>query len=213
MSELNNPPEPMSRRALMRVAGSTVAAGGALKGAVAKSPAKSAPGEQRVPARSPVEWLKGRASRGGDASALAGAPTGGQHRLTSLINPEEGIKVAKLNKQIGWSVQIKPTGYRGIPIYTVHNLSLSLDSRAIDPETIVFVYNNTAYKPGGLKDLIGMQWWVFDWATLFVPGPISPGEHEVEVRFEYANTYFKGTASNGAKVRLRLSDQMDYLCL
>ncbi len=212
MSELNSE-KSMSRRALMRVAGPAVAAGGALKGTPAKSPAKSAAGEQRVPARSPVEWLKGRASRGGDASALAGAPTGGQHRLTSLINTEEGIKAAKLNKQIGWSVQIKPTGYRGIPIYTVHNLTLSLDGKAIDPEAIVFVYNNTAYKPGGLKDLIGMQWWVFDWATLFVPGPISPGEHEVEVRFEYANTYFKGNASNGAKERLRLSDQVDYLCL
>jgi hypothetical protein len=199
---------------LILTAGALGGGASALSGFAQSAANKATPtGGARVPARSPLEWLPKRLTRGGDASALAGAPTGGQHRLTSLINLEEGIKIAKLNKQNGWSVQIKPTGYRGIPIYTVKDLTLSLDGNAVDPDTITFVYNNTTYKPSELKNLLGMQWWVFDWATLFVPGSISPGEHEVEVHYNYANTYALGTATNGAKERLKISDEMDYLAL
>jgi hypothetical protein len=190
--------------------GGAMASSGFAQSAASKA---TSTGGARVPARSPLEWLPKRLTRGGDANALAGAPTGGQHRLTSLINVQEGIKIAKFKKQAGWSVQIKPTGYRGIPIYTVKDLTVSLDGKAVDPNTMIFVYNNTAYKPSELKNLLGMQWWVFDWATLFVPGSISPGEHEVAVDYNYANTYNAGTATNGAKERLKISDEVAYLAL
>jgi len=169
---------------------------------------------QRIQARSPIDWLPKPVERGGDAAALAGAPTGGQHRLTGFINLEEGLKVAKLNKKMGWSVQIKPTGYRGIPLYTVSSIKVTVDGKAVDPNGIVFVYNNTAYSIDRLKELQGMQWWVFDWATLFIPGTLSTGEHEIDVRMAYANTYGMGTATNGAAAKLVLNTaNIDYLCL
>jgi len=59
-----------------------------------------------------------------------------------------------------------------------------------------------------------MQWWVFDWATLFVPGEMAAGEHEVEVRMTYANTYFVGDASMNDKLRLTYQgDEVAFLCL
>ena len=213
MTEPNNPNNHVSRRSVIRAASAAIAVGSVMKSGLAQTPSSSAELPRHVPARSPLDWLPKRAERGGDASALAGAPTGGQHRLTSLINLEEGIKLAKLNKVTGWSIQIKPTGYRGIPLYTVFDLTVSLDGKPIDPNSIIFVYNNASYKPSELKNLQGMQWWVFDWATLFVPGSISKTDHEVEVHYKYANTYFKGTATNGAKETLKFNEDMDYLCL
>ena len=152
--------------------------------------------------------------RGGDANAIAGAPNGGQHHLTSFINNEAGLTSAKLNHKLGWAVQIKPSGYRGIPIYTVHDLRVNVDGRPVDISTITFVYNNTLYRLDQLKDLLGMQWWVFDWATLFVPGPMESGEHEIEVRMKYANTYVLGEAEMAEKVRLTLNpNEVALLCL
>jgi hypothetical protein len=203
----------LTRRSLIQGASASIAAGVLLTSEPAQAAETASRPPSQIPARSPLEWLPKKVERGGDNSALAGAPAGGQHKLTSFINVEQGIKIAKFKKTQGWSVQIKPTGYRGIPIYTVFDLTMSLDGKPVDPDSIIFVYQNTSYRPTELKDLQGMQWWVFDWATLFVPGEITKGDHEVEVHFKYANTYFKGTATNGAKETLKFNNQVDYLCL
>ena len=220
MSEQKSSNGRISRRMLMRATGTALVGGAAASSALAQSAAKKvAPASaQRVPARSPESWLPKPVERGGDVSALAGAPTGGQHRLTSFVNTEYGLQHAKYNRQMGWAVQIKPTGYRGIPLYTVKEITVTVDGNAVDPNSIVFVMNNTSFRPSQLKDLTGSQWWVFDWATLFVPSKLEPGEHEVEVRMTYANTYSVGTATNGTKEKLTLKaspslEDIDVLCL
>src|SRR5579884_4368977 len=121
----------ISRRALFGSAGAALVGGVAAAGAAVEAPLKTMP-------RSPVDWLPGKVQRGGDSNAIAGAPTGAQHHLTSFINNETGLTAAKLNHQRGWAVQIKPTGYRGIPIYTVSRLELKVDGAVIDPKTITF---------------------------------------------------------------------------
>ena len=209
MSEQSSHKSRFSRRTLFRATGATLAGCAALPNALAQPPAVRESGP-----RSPVDWLPKRVARGGDTNAISGAPSGAQHHLTSLINTETGLTAAKFNRKSGWAIQVKPTGYRGIPIYTIKSLELKVDGTAVDPSIIVFVYNNTPYRLDQLKDLLGMQWWVFDWATLFVPGEMPVGEHEIEVRMTYANTYVLGDASMSDKLRLKYrSDEVAFLCL
>ena len=197
----------VSRRTMINSTATALASAAAALPLGAQKPCTSSP-------RSPADWLPKPVKRGGDANAIAGAPNGGQHHLTSFINNETGLTSAKLNHKSGWAVQIKPSGYRGIPIYTVHDLRVNVDGRPVDISTITFVYNNTLYRLDQLKDLRGMQWWVFDWATLFVEGPMESGEHEIEIRMKYANTYVLGEAEMAEKVRLTLnSDEVALLCL
>ncbi len=216
MSEANKKDDRISRRMLMKATGATLIGGAAAGGALAQS---AAPGSgQRIPARNPLDWLPKPVERGGDAAALAGAPTGGQHRLTGFINREYGLQHAKYNRQMGWAVQIKPTGYRGIPTYTVKSIQITVDGSAVDPGKVVFVMYNTPFRIDQLKELTGNQWWVFDWATLFVPSTLAPGPHEVTVRMTYANTYGLGEATNGATEKFTLkaspaAEDIDYLCL
>jgi hypothetical protein len=208
MSQQMQPLSLFSRRKLIGSAGVALAAG-------ATAPAEEArqTATRTVP-RSPTEWLPKQVRRGGDQSRIVGAPSGGQHHLTSFISSEAGLTAARFEHKKGWAVQIKPSGYRGVPIYTIHDLRMSVDGRAIEPNTVIFVYNNTSYRLNQLKDLMGMQWWVFDWATLFVPGEMTPGEHEVEVRMKYANTYVLGEAEMGEKLRLTYQeDEVALLCL
>ena len=210
MSEQSIPKRRLSRRGLFGAAGATLAGSAALPHALAQ-PASP---RQNAGPRSPVEWLPKRVERGGDTNAISGAPTGAQHHLTSFINNEAGLTAAKFNHKAGWAIQIKPAGYRGIPIYTIKDLELKVDGVAVDPNIIVFVYNNTPYRLDQLKDLLGMQWWVFDWATLFVPGEMAAGEHEIEVRMKYANTYVLGEASMSDKLRLKYQGgEVAFLCL
>jgi hypothetical protein len=192
----------------MSSVGAALAVDATLPGSQAQQPAT------RTGPRSPADWLPKPVKRGGDANGISGAPSGGQHHLTSFINRETGLTAARLNRKNGWAVQIKPSGYRGIPVYTVHDLRMSVDGRLIDPGAVAFVYNNTSYRLDQLKDLLGMQWWVFDWATLFVPGEMEPGEHEIEVRMKYANTYVLGEAEMEEKLRLPYRrDTVAFLCL
>jgi len=209
MVEQSKPKGRFSRRQLFGAAGATLAGGVTLPNALAQPPSARTGGP-----RSPVDWLPKRVERGGDSNAIAGAPSGAQHHLTSFIDNETGLTAAKFNRKTGWAIRIKPTGYRGIPIYTIKDLELKVDGATVDPKIVVFVYNNAPYRLDQLKNLLGMQWWVFDWATLFVPGEMAAGEHEVEVRMTYANTYFVGDASMNDKLRLTYQgDEVAFLCL
>jgi hypothetical protein len=208
MTERSRNNRSFSRRKLFGAAGAAVS-GAALPRALAQSPVASNTGPP-----SPVEWLPGRVERSGDTNAITGAPSGAQHHLTSFINSEAGLTAAKFNRRRGWAIQIKPTGYRGIPIYTIKSLELKVDGVAVDPSAIVFVYNNAPYRLNQLRDLLGMQWWVFDWATLFVPGEMRAGEHDIEVSMTYANTYVLGDASMSERLRLKYhGDEVAFLCL
>jgi len=201
--------KPFSRRTLFGSAGAALAGGVALS-----QPAIAAQTAHGSVPHSPTEWLPRKVERGGDSNAIAGAPSGAQHHLTSFIDNDTGLTAAKLNHQHGWAIQIKPTGYRGIPIYTIKQLELKVDGVAVDPKTITFVYENAPYRLEQLPTLLGMQWWVFDWATLFVPGEMPAGDHDIEVNMVYANTYFVGEASMTEKQRLTYrSNETAFLCL
>jgi hypothetical protein len=66
-----------------------------------------------------------------------------------------------------------------------------------------------------LQKQVGVGWWVFDWATVFVPktGGLNQGEHDVEVRLTYTNLYGRAAADLAvvaAKERLTLKPAAPY---
>lgn len=198
------PGYPISRRKMMTVTGITLA-GGAMS---CTAPPQQPPAESPyVRAKLPTAWLQ-RAEARGRETAIAGGPSGGQHRITSFINTEGGFRNAVLDGTKGFEVQVKPTGYRGIPLWAVKNIELWVDGKAVDPKQIVFTLENRRYKIADLRLQVGTQWWILEWATLFVPrpDPLSPGEHEIAARMTY-------TALYGAEIRDTVLEAKERLVL
>jgi hypothetical protein len=179
----------ISRRTLMATTGAALVGAAAVPSFPAQQSAKSS--DLYVRAKMPTAWLPAPARRTGDAAGISGAPSGGQHRLVGFIDKEEGLKNVRLDGKEGFEVMIKPQGYRGIPLWGVHNIELKIDGTAIDTNELVLSLNNSRYKIADLKNQYMAQWWVFDWGRLFAPkaNGLTPGEHEVEIRMTYASVY------------------------
>jgi len=179
----------ISRRKLVAAMSGAFVGAAAGPGFAAQPSAK--PSDLYVRAKMPTAWLPAPARREGDATGISGAPSGGQHRLMGFIDKEEGLKNVKLDGKEGWEVMIKPQGYRGTPLWTIHNIELKIDGIAVDTKDLVLTLNNTRYKIADLKNQYMAQWWVFDWGHLFAPkaNGLTPGEHDVEIRMTYASAY------------------------
>ncbi|HZU62689.1 MAG TPA: DUF6379 domain-containing protein [Novosphingobium sp.] len=149
---------------------------------------QAAPG--RVAARFPTEYMPaGRAIVRHDG--IAGSFTGAQHALTPLINPDHGLRAAICNGEAGLTFQIKETGYRGIPLFAVRGVEVEIDGAAVAQEALTFTLDNHAYRIADLPAQKTVQWWLFDWATIFVPraGGFAAGSHRLKVRFTYVSIY------------------------
>jgi len=208
MSEQKHESLKLNRRALMR-AGAGLVTGSTLASLPAPAGGEGAKPAEYVRARLPTAWLKQHTVRGGDETAIGGGgPTGSQHRLSSLINQDEGLANARLDGRAGWQILIKEPGYRGIPLWAVKAIDLRIDGTPVAEDDIVFLLNNVRYRIADLQKQVGAQWWVFDWATLFVPkeGGLADGEHEVEVKMTYISMYGSdgSTTSVAAKQRMSL---------
>jgi hypothetical protein len=184
----------ISRRNLVAATGGALIGAAAMPGFAAKTSAQ--PPDLYVRAKMPTAWLPAPARRTGDAAEISGAPSGGQHRLTGFIDKDEGLKNVRLDGKQGFEVMIKPQGYRGTPLWSIHNLELKIDGAAVDTNDLVLTLNNTRYKIADLKNQYMAQWWVFDWGHLFAPkaGGLTQGEHDVEIRMTYRSAY--GTAKD-----------------
>jgi hypothetical protein len=201
--------ESLSRRVLLRTTSAALIGSAAMPGLSAQ---ESSPAAERsgtyVRARMPTAWLAKPTQRGGDETGIGGGPTGAQHRLTSFINKEEGLRDSVLDGKRGWQIKIKEPGYRGIPLWAVRAIDLKIDGSAIDQGEIIFILDSHRYRVEDLQKQIGAQWWLFDWGTLFVPKAdgLAPGEHDVEVKMTYTSMYGSGgsTTSISAKERMVL---------
>lgn len=128
-----------------------------------------------VEANSPLTWLpEGEIKIAGDAA----------RELTSFIDLDYGIHNSYWNDIEGWAIRIKPTGYRGMALWSVSRIALKLDGQEINQNNILFNIHNCSFKISELKEQYGAQWYNFDWATLFIPKPggLAMGTHEVEVK-------------------------------
>jgi hypothetical protein len=128
-----------------------------------------------VEARSPLTWLPER------TIAREGETT---DDLTSFIDKNYGIHNSLWKGIEGWAIKIKPTGYRGMPLWSISKIVLKLDGKEIGQNDFMFFLNNANFKVSELKKQYGAQWYNFDWATLFVPKPggLETGVHEIEVK-------------------------------
>ena len=139
----------------------------------------------------------------------AGLASGSQHLLTSFIEKNYAIQNIKWAGKEGWTVKFKETGYRGIPLWTVSKITVKLDGQEINSDDIVFFLDERNFKIADLKNQFGAQWWVFDYATLFIPKPggLEVGStHDVDIRMTYAalyntsGTYREGTVGSTEKL-------------
>jgi len=177
---------PISRRRLMTATGATL-----IGGAVACTTSRPEPPPSTdVRAKLPTAWLQKAEARGRD-TAIAGGPMGAQHRISSFINTEGGFRNAELGGKKGFEVQIKPTGYRGIPLWSVKSIELTVDGKPVNSKEMAFTLENRRYQVADLQNQIGTQWWILEWATIFVPRAedLIPGEHEVGARMTYTSLY------------------------
>ena len=146
---------------------------GCKSGLSAESPVE---GYGPVEANSPLTWLPERTlARGGDTI----------DDLTNFIDLEYGIHNSYWKDLDGWAIRIKPTGYRGLPLWPVSKLTVALDGQEINQNDILFNLHNIHFRIDELKNQWGAQWYCFDWATLFITkkGGLTVGSnHEVEVR-------------------------------
>jgi hypothetical protein len=150
-------------------------------------------------AKSPVTWLPKRTiGREGDTT----------DDLTSFINKKYCIQNTKFKGQEGWTIQIKPTGYRGVPIWTISKIVVKIDGQEINQDDVIFILEGRSSKVSELKDQIDAQWYVLDWATLFIPKPggMPMGTYEVDVRMNAVSIYnTSGTyreATSGTSLKL-----------
>lgn len=203
MSEANKKNRRISRRVLMKATGATLIGGAAAGSALAQTAATAS--GQRVQARSPLSWAQ--------TLHLAG-DTG--HAIAPFMDRVYGLQHAKYKKQMGWAVQVNPHGYSSVGTTSVHSAQISVDGNPVDMSGVVIVFYNTAFQISQLKELEGNRWWIFDWATLFVPGTLAPGPHEIIVRLLNANGRSVGNGPIIENFTLKASPQIediDHLCL
>jgi len=140
-----------------------------------------------IEANSPLMWLPETEIKiAGDAA----------RELTSFIDLDYGIHNSYWKDTDGWAIKIKPTGYRGMALWSVSKITVKLDGQEIDQNHIMFNIHNCHFKVNELQEQYGAQWYNFDWATLFIakPGGLPMGDHEVEVSMT-SGTFSEGSSS------------------
>jgi hypothetical protein len=110
-----------------------------------------------------------------------------------------GFKNVTVDGKKGYQVQLRCTGYRGIPLWSVQDLALKVDDKGVNPKDMIFILEGNRYKATELKNQMGVQWWVLSYGTLFVPNAegMKPGEHDVEVTMNYISTYGRRSMASG----------------
>jgi hypothetical protein len=110
-----------------------------------------------------------------------------------------GFKNVTVDGKKGYQVQLRCTGYRGIPLWSVQEVALKVDGKDVSPKDMTFILEGNRYKATELKNQKGVQWWVLSYGTLFVPKAdgMTPGEHDIEVTMNYISTYGRRSMASG----------------
>jgi len=134
---------------------------------------------------------------GGIALPLVGAAKPAPKDRSFL--DDGGFRNLTVDGKKGYQVQLRCTGYRGIPLWSVQSITLKVDGKDVNPKDIVFILDGGRYKVDELRNQKGIQWWVLSYGRLFVPKAdgMSPGEHEVEASMTYVSTYGRRSMASG----------------
>jgi hypothetical protein len=110
-----------------------------------------------------------------------------------------GFKNVTVDGKKGYQVQLRCTGYRGIPLWSIQDLALKVDGKDVNTKDILFILEGNRYKATELKNQKGVQWWVLSYGTLFIPKAdgMAPGEHDIEVMMNYISTYGRRSMASG----------------
>jgi hypothetical protein len=160
---------PIDRRTLMATAGVALAGSFAACNAAV----------QKAPQEKPV-------------SAPIGSPG---EKLTWIC--DGGFKNTIVDGVKGFQINVRFTGYRGMPLNTISEVSLKIDGDQIDPKSMILTAHNTRYKVEDLPKLGGKDWraipWLFtlDQAELFCPygKTLFAGAHVLEGYMLCRGTY------------------------
>jgi hypothetical protein len=169
----------INRRTLMATAGV------ALVGGVAASNTGCGPGGQQNESTSPPA-----------GSPRKDASTGSSGEALTWIC-DDGLENTVIDGVKGFQIKVRFTGYRGMPLNTISEVSLKIDGDPIDPKGMIMTAHNTRYKVQDLPKLGGKDWraipWLFtlDQAELFCPygKTLSAGTHVLEGYMDCRGTY------------------------
>ena len=127
---------------------------------------------------------------------------------------DDGFRNAVREGEPGFTVKVRLTSYRSLPLSCIEGMQLAIDGEPIDPRTAVFTLNNYSHKLDELASLSKVWWFVLDYAELFVPrpAPLAPGFHDVEgtlVTVEPYTTAGRFSHYNSSRKRLLLEQEPD----
>lgn len=177
MPEQKYPKSRISRRSLMKATGVTLALGAA----------SCTPATQQQPPQ----------TYGCMALPAVGAAKPAPKDRSFL--DDLGFKNVTVDGKKGYQVQLRCTGYRGIPLWSVQDVAMKVDGKDVNPKDMIFILEGNRYKATELKNQKGVQWWVLSYGTLFVPKAdgMTPGEHDIEVSMNYISTYGRRSMASG----------------
>ena len=100
---------------------------------------------------------------------------------------------------VGFAMKTRVNYYRGIPLSMVHDLTVELDGKQVEPDHIRFsVDEEDWFTPAEMETVTTYKWEFGEEATVLVelPGGLTPGQHTVTlaqtIRTEYIPVPFIG---------------------
>ncbi|MGI6334656.1 MAG: C-glycoside deglycosidase beta subunit domain-containing protein [Saccharofermentanales bacterium] len=124
---------------------------------------------------------------------------GPRTRFNPLILADYGRNIYNRGQRIGYCLDIRICGYRGLPINQIRALTFEVDGVAIPEESLSIWYENRQHPFADVgTDKIEINWfWKYgDYLRIFieVPGGIEQGIHDVKfglaLRDHYSSTAY-----------------------
>lgn len=120
-------------------------------------------------------------------------------RVNPLILADYGRNIYSHGERVGYSLDIRICGYRGLPVNQIRALVFEVDGEAIPEECLYIQYENREYPFSDVgTDKIEINWfWKYgDYLRVFfrIPGGIEQGIHDVKfglaLRDHYSSTAY-----------------------
>ena len=95
---------------------------------------------------------------------------------------DEPIQNVDRHGRKGFSLKVRLTSYRSLPLSCIEDIQLKIDGTPVDPKTIVLTLNNVGHTLDELPKLSDVWWFILDYGELFVPrdAPLPLGQHDVD---------------------------------
>ena len=108
----------------------------------------------------------------------------------------------------GVEIKVRLTSYRALPLSCIEGIILKIDGQQIDNSTLTITVNQHDYKLAELPSLSNVWWFILEHATVFVPGKLVPGGHDLDgtlITVEPYVTAGRFSFYNSCSKRLQLS--------